>query len=116
MKGIKLFIAAFIMLAGSLFVVQPQTASAATSCVWKYASWGRGCVYYTDRQLVKTDDILSDGKCVFAAYYNTSRATWVELAGTRSCGAIVTDEANINGDSYSKIRLYTTTGNYLTLK
>lgn len=114
MKKLAALGASALMAAGvGLMGATPAHAGYYCDGSWLSASWGRGCVIGGTGQV---QDILTDGYCVHAAYYNFSTARWVTISGSTSCGSVVTFAANSGGDNYARVRMIRDDGRYLTLK
>jgi len=96
-------------------------AGTAAAAAWREASWGRGWAtvvgvgsFYLDRIDGQTDDLATDGYCVYARFREAGKSWPGEaISGSKSCGAAVTFVAA--GTHVLGVRLYREDGRYLTL-
>jgi hypothetical protein len=107
-------LAALSLLGVALATAAPASAAYACDGYWKYASWGRGCVNppgWTGTG--QTQDILTDGYCVEAKYYDPGDRAWHHITLSSNCGGGV---STWKTNDRLCIRMYNGDGHYLTLR
>lgn len=113
-KILTLLSVACITIGGLILSAIPASASYACDGHWITASWGRGCQNppgYVG--LGQTQDILTDGYCVDAKYYNPSNGTWNHITSSTNCGGGV---SSWDTNDQLCIRVYRGDGRYFTIR